>query len=114
MANSKDADVKVYTEMTGYAAEMTSRKMKLANGVTAEQITKKVDATGGKLKAIAGVKAQLATLVDEKNALCKDLLDLRKKLREGVKGVYGDNSAEYQAVGGVRASERKKPVRKPK
>ena len=50
----------------------------------------------------------------KKNALRKELLALRKRARAGVAGVYGDDSAEYQAVGGVRVSERKKPGRKPK
>jgi len=37
-----------------------------------------------------------------------------KKALNGVSFKYGDDSSEYEQAGGVRRSERKKPVRKPK
>jgi len=112
MSNAKDSDLQLCAEMSGYATEMGSLKMKLANGVTADAILKQVQRKRAKLEAIQAIKSQLATLVDEKNAMRAELLKLRKQLRAGVLGVYGDDSAQFQAVGGVRASERKKPVRK--
>ncbi len=35
-----------------------------------------------------------------------------KRVRSAVKGIYGDDSSEYEMVGGTRKSERKRPVRK--
>ena len=114
MATSNAADTDLVVDLSAIATQVLSRNLKLANGLTAADISAKVDATQKKLKAIEVQKAMLKTLVDEKNALRKELLALRKRARAGVAGVYGDDSAEYQAVGGVRVSERKKPGRKPK
>jgi hypothetical protein len=37
--------------------------------------------------------------------------DKVKRLRAGVKGLYGDDSTQYELVGGTRRSERKRPRR---
>ena len=36
-----------------------------------------------------------------------------KRVRAGVKGIYGDDSSQYEMIGGTRMSERKPPARKP-
>jgi hypothetical protein len=73
------------------------------------------------------IKDAAKTLSDYNKAL-KTADDLLNKLREqekalgtwsaralnGVKFKFGDDSSEYEMAGGVRKSERKKPVRKPK
>jgi len=35
-----------------------------------------------------------------------------KRVRAAIKGIYGDNSSQYEMVGGTRSSERKSPTRK--
>jgi len=40
--------------------------------------------------------------------------DKVKRVRASVKGLYGDDSSEYEMVGGTRKSERKTPTRKPR
>ena len=35
-----------------------------------------------------------------------------KRVRSVIKGVYGDDSSEYEMVGGTRMSERRKSIRK--
>ena len=66
------------------------------------------------------------SLQDQIDALEKQLTDLRnqrdtkaatiwekvKRVRSTVKGLFGDNSSQYELVGGTRLSERKKPVKK--
>ncbi|MBO2008905.1 hypothetical protein [Hymenobacter negativus] len=73
------------------------------------------------------VKSAAQTLSDYNKAL-KTADDLLNKLNgqekalgawsskalSGVKFRYGPDSSEYEMAGGVRQSERKKPVRKPK
>jgi hypothetical protein len=39
--------------------------------------------------------------------------DALKRVRATVKGVYGDDSSEYDLVGGTRLSERRRPGRRP-
>ena len=36
-----------------------------------------------------------------------------KRVRSAIKGIYGDDSPQYEMVGGTRMSERKSPSRKP-
>ncbi len=74
--------------------------------------------------SIAELEATLArgeTLRQEITALETQLTDLRNKrdeayatgwkyitrLRSGIKAIYGDDSSEYEMVGGTRLSERK-------
>jgi hypothetical protein len=41
------------------------------------------------------------------------LWDCVKRLRATVKGVYSDDSSEYDLVGGTRLSDRKRTARRP-
>ena len=80
------------------------------------------------LAAFAGELNGVVSQQEQINALEKQLSDLRnqrdgslaglwqqvKRVRNTVKGVYGDNASEYELVGGTRLSERKAPVRKAK
>src|SRR6185503_4965799 len=54
---------------------------------------------------------------DQHNALLaaeKALGDLSERMLAGVAARFGKNSSYYEQAGGVRMSERKRPVRKPK
>ena len=41
------------------------------------------------------------------------LWDTIKRVRATVKGAYGDDSSEYELVGGTRVSEHRRPARRP-
>jgi hypothetical protein len=57
--------------------------------------------------------AQLTDLRNRRDALFSAIWDKLKRIRAGVKGIYGDDSSQYEMVGGTRMSERKPPARKP-
>jgi hypothetical protein len=38
--------------------------------------------------------------------------DKVKRVRAGVKSIYGDDSSEWEMIGGTRLSERKSPTRR--
>ena len=59
------------------------------------------------------LKAQLTDLRNQRDATCMGIWDKVKRVRAGVKGIYGDDSSQYEMVGGTRRSERKRPTRKP-
>ena len=59
------------------------------------------------------LEAQLTNMRNQRDALCVELWDKVKRVRSGVKANYGDNSSQYEMVGGTRLSERKSPTRKP-
>lgn len=58
--------------------------------------------------------AEADALLNLFNSEEKALKAFNKKILPAVGLKYGTDSSEYEKVGGVRESERKKPVRKPK
>ena len=61
---------------------------------------------------IRNTEIQLAALRNERDALYFSLWDKVKRVRNAVKGIYGDDSSQYEMVGGIRLSERKTRTRK--
>jgi hypothetical protein len=55
------------------------------------------------------------SVLDEKTNLFdsheQDLVDFNLRILAAVKAVYGPDSSEYEQVGGVRRSDRKRPAR---
>ena len=66
------------------------------------------------LTQIAELDAQITDLRNKRDVIYDRLWDKTKRVRNAVKGLYGDDSSEYEMVGGKRLSERKPPTRKPK
>jgi hypothetical protein len=60
--------------------------------------------------------SRLETLLTDKRNQRDDLFfdtwDKVKRARAGIKATFGDDSSEYELVGGTRISDRKSPVRK--
>ena len=61
---------------------------------------------------MTALKTELTDLQNQREAVCADMWDQVKRVRSGIKGIYGDNSSQYEMIGGIRKSERKRPVRK--
>ncbi len=61
---------------------------------------------------IAGLEAQLAARYNERETAAINLWDKVKRVRSSMKGVFGDDSTQYEMVGGIRMSERKFRTRK--
>jgi len=62
----------------------------------------------------ASYNLQLATLDDDTNQLDdleQRLNDLNQRVLAAIKAQYGPDSSEFELVGGVRRSDRKKPAR---
>ena len=60
---------------------------------------------------IALLKTQLIDLRNRRDDLYTSIWDKLKRIKYGIKAVYGDDSSQYEMVGGTRLSERKSPVR---
>ena len=59
----------------------------------------------------------LAEIDDQQNRLDDRELRLRdfsQRIQAAVKALYGPDSSQFEVIGGLRRSDRKKPVRKPK
>ncbi|HNP73990.1 MAG TPA: hypothetical protein PLO33_17625 [Kouleothrix sp.] len=61
---------------------------------------------------ITELELHLKELRNRRDDQLANVWDATKRIRTTVKGVYGDNSSEYQLVGGTRMSERKRPARR--
>jgi hypothetical protein len=63
---------------------------------------------------ITVLEMQLTGLRDQRDGRLNRIWESVKRMRSTVKGTYGDDSTEYDLVGGTRRSERKRPIRKAK
>jgi len=61
---------------------------------------------------ITSLEIQLIDLRNQRDDLNAGIWDTVKRVRAGVKAIYGDDSSQYEMVGGTRLSERKAPVRR--
>ncbi len=61
---------------------------------------------------IAKLKKQLADKCNQRDILYTTIWDKVKRTRAGIKSIYGDDSQQYEWVGGTRMSERKPHARK--
>ena len=61
--------------------------------------------------SLATLQTQLTELRNQRDALGQSTWDKVKRARAGVKANFGDDSSQYEMVGGTRLSDRK-PVRK--
>jgi hypothetical protein len=60
---------------------------------------------------IASLELQLTNARNQRDALNVNLWDKVKRVRAGAKANYGDDSTQYELVGGTRISDRKTPRR---
>lgn len=63
-------------------------------------------------EAITNLENQLTNMRNQRDAANNSLWDKIKRARAGVKATYGDDSSQYEMVGGTRLSERKTPTRR--
>ena len=62
---------------------------------------------------IGNLETQLTDLRNKHEALNVSMWDKVKRARAGIKAAYGDDSSQFEMVGGTRASDRKPIRRKP-
>ena len=78
--------------------------------VSQASVKTKMDSVSPVLEQIASMEAQLVDLRNLRDALLTDLWRDIKRVRAGVKSNFGDDSSEFEMVGGTRLSERKPPI----
>ena len=105
-------DLTWVTEARRLAKLAIDLKLKLPTGLKADEIGKEADKTQAELDELDSIRRMLSAKINAKDASVRKLREGIKRLRLGVKAEYGDDSDEYEKVGGTRASERKKPVSK--
>ena len=82
-------------------------------GVTLAAFNAQIDKLRADLGAYNTLMSELDTLTNGLKAQEAQLAEYHNRMLSGVATRFGKDSSEYEAAGGVRKSERKKPVRKP-
>ncbi|MBI5219005.1 MAG: hypothetical protein HY958_08755 [Bacteroidia bacterium] len=90
------------------------QNLDLGNGVSVTAYSSLIAGTDSALDTYN----QALSVVDEKQNIFrqkeKELRNLNERVLDAVAAAYGKDSSEYEKMGGVRKSERKKPVKKEK
>ena len=112
MATSYPTDIQTQaTEALGGWKKITPPVDNLRD-LTQEAMTADLDSVQPILLQIAELEAQLSDLRNKRDAIYDGLWDKVKRVRNTIKGLFGDDSSEYEMVGGKRSSDRKAPTRK--
>lgn len=100
------------------ALSSISPTLDLGNGLTLAAYNAAIDAiahpTTGKLAVYNATLSTLDAQLNDLQAAEKSLNTLSESMLAGVGVKFGKDSNEYEKAGGVRKSERKKPVKKAK
>lgn len=94
--------------------ESISPALDLGNGLTVPNYSAAIVSAVSKLDSYNTLLSTVDAALNDVQAQEKILRELSERMREAVGSVYGHDSNEYEKAGGVRKSERKRPVRKPK
>jgi hypothetical protein len=81
-------------------------KLALGN-ISLPALIKDIDTLRGIEADLVGMENQMTTLRDQRDVLQKAAWDKVKGARAVIKVIYGDDSLEYELVGGTRRSDRK-------
>lgn len=89
-----------------------SLKLDLGGGCTTEAVEKQVNEVREKLLKYHALLSQADAASNELERSEKVLAQLSKKVLKGVAVKYDEDSDQYEMVGGVRASDRKRSPRR--
>ena len=86
-------------------------KLNLGGGCTTVTVEKKVSEVRAKLQKYHTLLTQADAASNELESAEKELAQLSKKVLKGVAVQFDEDSSEYEMVGGVRPSDRKRSRR---
>jgi hypothetical protein len=81
--------------------------------MTQEMLNNELVQTRSIQAQINSLELQITDLRNKRDQRLLGIWETIKRARTIVKGTYGDDSSEYELVGGKRMSERRKSMRKP-
>jgi hypothetical protein len=84
----------------------------LFGGLTPAALTEDISTSTALQNQIISLEKQLAELREERDKVKRSLWEKLKRVRAGVMANFGDDSIQYEMIGGTRMSERKS--RRPK
>jgi chaperonin cofactor prefoldin len=76
--------------------------------LTTSDVQSQIEAFTQLTAEITTAEIALTKLRNDRQMIQKQIHDSRKRILSTIKGLYGDDSNEYEMVGGTRMSERKR------
>jgi hypothetical protein len=86
-------------------------KPDLGTALSAEMYEAEINGYSHDLEAFNGELAAVDDTTNRLDVRRQGLHDLTQRIQAAVKGLYGPDSPEFELVGGLRRSNRKRPVR---
>lgn len=75
------------------------------------KLTMVLTRTNGIETEIRDLENRLTDLRNQRDQSYQELWDIVKRVRAGIKAIFGDDSSQFEMVGGTRISDRKNPRR---
>jgi hypothetical protein len=98
-------------EKRSVAIRSISETLDMGNGLSIENYAEQIQALRQLMDEYNMILSQLDRVTNDIIGAEKSLNDLSELMLMGVATTYGKDSNEYEMAGGVRKSERKRPVR---
>ena len=80
--------------------------------LNAAALTADITAATALQAQISNLETQLTDLRNKRESLNLSLWDKVKRIRAGIKAAFGDDSSQYEMIGGTRTSDRKTRTRR--
>lgn len=107
----RSSSVLAKAEQRAAALKSISETLDLSYGLTLESFTTQIEGLRALLAEYNTVLSNLDKAANEITTNERSLSDLCELMLMGVATKYGKNSNEYEMAGGIRKSDRKRPVR---
>ena len=115
MARLKRSSVVLETARRKLAGlKQISPKPTFVSDMTLESYEGEIEGYSDDQDSYNGALAALDERANELDKREQRLADLNQRITAAVRGLYGPDSNEFEQVGGIRRSDRKRPSRKPK
>jgi len=105
-------DVIQQAQKVEQALQQINPGFKVGDDVSLAALQNAIGLADANRSKISTLQAQLTDELNKRVTVNTALWDMLKRIRGGVKSAYGDNSSQYEMVGGTRLSEKKKGGRK--
>ena len=92
------------------AVKSIDAALDLGNGITVENYQTEIDALNADLELYNTALSTVDDLYNNCITKISTLRDWNERILAGVATKYGKNSSQYEMAGGVKKSDRKKPV----
>jgi hypothetical protein len=93
-------------------AALVGIEAKLPVELTSARLSAIVTTLEANSSTVKRLRSEITAAIEAKDASMKEIKEFMKRAKAGAKAAFGDDSLEYERLGGKRMSERKKATKK--